>query len=173
MGTYFEDGTREQRAPYDAMVREALALPMGDPHRNLELARLCRCGAYQPRRVDWPGFAEEAWRDGVFLLRGKARGLAVGQRVCADRENIARVYEIVQCEENEVEADDYEETGKTVWKTKLHVRALAINGDYSVIPGEDTEDVADRVIWARCNAEVAIRAGTAGKEQGETVADGS
>jgi hypothetical protein len=157
MGTYYEDGTPEQRAPYDAMVREALALPPSDERRR-ELARLCRVGAYRPKRQDWPEFGDADWRDGVFYLRGKAQGLAVGQRVCADRENIARVYEIVQLEEKNVEADDFEDTGRMIWKTEIQVSAIDGDGDYNVLPGEDTEDVERRIIWARSNAELKIRA---------------
>lgn len=144
----------EQEA-YETMLREALALPVGDARRR-ELARLCRCGVYRPAPADWPEFDDAAWRDGVFYLRGKARGLAVGDKICADRENFARLYEITTLEEKQVEADDYEETGKMEWKTKIHVKAVGIDGDYNVLPGMDNEDVKDRIIWARSAAEDSI-----------------
>jgi hypothetical protein len=144
------------REAYDTMLREALALPVGDTRRQ-ELARLCRCGVYRPTPTDWPEFAATAWFDGIFYLRGKARGLAVGDRICADRENFARLYEITTLGEKQVEAEDYEETGKMEWTTKIHVKAVCIGDSYDVLPGSENEDIQDRIIWAWSLAEDTIR----------------
>lgn len=156
MGTYYEDGTAEQRAPYGEMVRDALAMPDSDKRRR-ELGRLCRTGAYRPQPSDWPEFSDADWRDGVFCLRGRARDFVVGQHICAGRENFARVFEILSIAERHVEPEDWEDTGKMVWRTNIHVKAVAIDGDYAVLPGDEPEDIADRIIWSRSLAEDTIR----------------
>lgn len=153
--TYYEDASDEERAPYDAMVREALDLPPGDERRR-ELARLCRVGAYRPTPADWPEFSPAQWRDAIMYLRGRTE-LSVGDHVCIDRENFASVWTVRSVEERQVEDDDYEETGRMVRRTKIHCEAYAIDGDYAVLPGADTIDLADRIVWARSVAECEIR----------------
>lgn len=157
MRPYYETATPEERAPYDEMVRVALAMPPSDERRRPELARLCRVGAYRPRPTDWPEFSPAEWRDGKMVLRGRGHGLKAGEQVCVDRENFANVWTVLTVEEYQVEADDWEDTGRMVWRTMLDVEAFAINGDYAVLPGHDTVDLLRCIEWFRTSAEIAIR----------------
>ena len=84
-----------------------------------------------------------------MTLRRWGHGFEADATICIDGENYAAVYRVVTATETTVDEGDYDQPIKV---TRLQYEQVAINGDYAVLPGDDTTDVTDCLMWMRCTA---------------------
>ncbi|MDP9175641.1 MAG: hypothetical protein M3O30_17495 [Planctomycetota bacterium] len=113
-----------------------------------QFRRLIRCGKIIARPEDFPEIPAEDWHRGTITMRRWGHGLKVGDDVCVDRENFARVYRIDSVAEITIEDDD----DRPRKATRIEVSEIQINGDYAVLPGSDTRDIASDIIRMKSHA---------------------
>lgn len=113
-----------------------------------EFIRLIRCRKIIARPEDFPDVPTAQWHSGTIILRGHGHALSLGDKVCFGFENYARLYEIDEMSEIEVEDEDERPTKVT----GIHLAGVHCNGDYAIIPGMTAFDLGRHVVRMKLDA---------------------
>lgn len=117
-----------------------------------EFVRLIRAGILVARPEDFPEVPADAWHRGLVVVRGWRKDLGVGDKFCIDRENTATVFVVDSVDQAwEEDAENYDLPRKV---TRYRVHEMQVNGDYAVLPGSTTPDLAEYLLRLKLDAVI-------------------